>query len=1092
MRWEGRLHGFGATLPTGNYGFLRVGDIAINQFSWGLYVGINGNINGDTINNATFTCCVGATGANGDLIFRAQRDTAGVNCGGTACYTFELCWTLGGSCLYQTLTTTLASTWSGGSIFWLQQGLDLAFLRWYPTVVTAGLSGAGLATPISIVSPTNPSALMGDWEFEGNLSDSSGNAAAWTTSSGATSYVTTPVYNPTCFAGGQQSLRAGTAATLNGTGSMPLDGGAALAYEWQQVAGVSPVSVQWTSSQRIGQPTAILPQFGPYNFQLTVTDSSNHSSSCAVHDGAAPSDNNGVVIYPPGAFYSAASTFLGSLIQWGKNPWPWYDTAHKAAADANIATLGPPVGNGVTVTTLSAALGASDTVLAVASSSFNSGNTGGAAVLVGSEQILLGPNVDATHIAIWQRGYRGTTPSTASSGTLVNQFFYWDWWDYHQGPGTVSATAGSATLTGTGTQFISGGQYAVCNADGTPNGGSFPVVWHPTDSTKSGRVEIRVISCSSDTQLTMSNAWSPGAPIPGGSGLTYSIGTTEEAFWLQGGGSPTTINYYDNVVGYYLLYLRSGIDTYLLAARQLADTFYFNPFLDQGYAETYNDELGFGFPSRAQSNLGLWLRSLDSPLVNMTTGLHRIAAEMMYQLSGNQNSVGDARESGYMMATLAYVLAMDTDTTQYNLSTYVAGQTNSSYAQAAAVVLKNLVSPTGSWNYYYTGQSADGGWLTPDACCGSYGSSLQSGTSVTLTNGSTAVVGTGTAWNCTTIPTYQIYAPYELAIWFWHIAPGTFPSTNAGGDASAYLIASCTDSTHLTLTTAYTGASCPACGYEISMDDGHVGWGVDGYAMGIAARTMHYAAMALTDSGDSTDGAYARALALNASTNFLLNKAFRTDTNGFNYGVDFTNCVSPIAASNEVCSRALSIVESIGYSAEGPGGWFLTYQYNQDGATKAATDALYNQMWANPNVPCSAPCNNSVTRGGNYLTGWDLDVNGGGWWLSATTPQPKWFGQFFGFGDYSSWPAVRLGGALSSAAQQVYIAFSLASVANAAKVVVAVTTPFGTTASTTCAASPCSVTLPRVDQPGYSIQLQYQSAGGAVLASSSLPVIESQ
>jgi hypothetical protein len=276
------------------------------------------------------------------------------------------------------------------------------------------------------------------------------------------------------------------------------------------------------------------------------------------------------------------------------------------------------------------------------------------------------------------------------------------------------------------------------------------------------------------------------------------------------------------------------------------------------------------------------------------------------------------------------------------------------------------------------------------------------------------------------------------------------------------------------------------------MDDGHVGWGVDGYAMGIAARAMHYAATALTNSGDSTNGAYARTLALNASTNFLLNKAFRTDTNGFNYGVDFTNCLSPIAASNEVCSRALSIVESLGYSAEGPGGWFLTYQYNQDGATKAATDALYNQMWANPNVPCSAPCNNSVTRGGNYLTGWDLDVNGGGWWLSATTPQPKWFGQFFGFGDYSSWPAVRLGGALSSAAQQVYIAFSLASVANAAKVVVAVTTPFGTTASTTCAASPCSVTLPRVDQPGYSIQLQYQSAGGAVLASSSLPVIESQ
>src|SRR5208283_1255420 len=232
--------------------------------------------------------------------------------------------------------------------------------------------------------------------------------------------------------------------------------------------------------------------------------------------------------------------------------------------------------------------------------------------------------------------------------------------------------------------------------------------------------------------------------------------------------------------------------------------------------------------------------------------------------------------------------------------------------------LKNLVSPTGSWNYYYTGRNSDGGWLSLDNG-GGYDSSLQSSTSVTLTNGSTAVVGTGTSWNCTSITGI---APYLRPIWFWHSATGTFPSSNSGGDSVAYSIASCTDSTHLTLSAPYSGASCTACGYEISMDDDHVGWGVDGYAMGIATRTMHYAAIALADSGDSTDAAYARTLALNASTNFLLNKAYRTDTNGFNYGVDFVNCPSPITAANWLCSRADTITNSLGYSAEGPGGWF--------------------------------------------------------------------------------------------------------------------------------------------------------------------------
>jgi hypothetical protein len=127
------------------------------------------------------------------------------------------------------------------------------------------------------------------------------------------------------------------------------------------------------------------------------------------------------------------------------------------------------------------------------------------------------------------------------------------------------------------------------------------------------------------------------------------------------------------------------------------------------------------------------------------------------------------------------------------------------------------------------------------------------------------------------------------------------------------------------------------------------------------------------------------------------------------------------------------------------------------------------------------------------MTQLDVTLGAGTAFMLAGTPAPpKWFGQYFGFGDYSAWPAVRLGGVAPSATRQVYIGFSLASVPNAAKVVAVVTAPDGTRSTTICPESPCAVTLPRADQPAYSIEMQYQTSGGALLASSSQPVIDAQ
>ena len=1100
MRWEARLHNFGTDVPFGAYGLLRLGGLAIsggggtNSLSFGT-LGSGGS---DVLpsSGASVACCLNATGANGDIVLRLQRDTAGVNCGGSACYTFEACYTTGGYCTYGTIPiTTVETVWASGAIYWLKPGADLAFVRWYSGVVAAGISGTGLLTPLSVIPPPNPSSLIGDWEFEGNLSDSSGNAAAWSTVSGVTTYATTPIYPPSCSAGSQQSVRAGSSLALNGTGQ-PLDGGSTLSYLWQQIAGVSPVPVQWVSSQRIYNPTAVLPQFGSYNFQLTVTDGSHQSTPCSVHDGAAPSDSNGVLLYPSGPLYSAANQFLGPLIQWSKNPWPWYDTSHKLAADTNLAALGPPAGNGVLEDSLIAAVTPSATSLPVANCNAWVGANTGVAVVVDSEQMLLGACTDSTHALIWQRGYRGTKASSHNSGAGVNEFWYWDWYDWNQGAGTVTVTDNSATITGVGTQFISGGNQAICNPDGTPTGANFLVIWHPTDTARTGRIIRWVSACASDTSATLSQPWGQGSePVPAGSSLSYSIGTDFEVYWFSTQGNPWSVNYYDNVAGYYLLWLRSGIDTYLAAARQLADLVWYSPENDQGYAMMY-DSRETGFPPRGASMLGLWLRQLDSPPVSMTTGLHRITESYMINQTYAETGVGDAREQGYQVATAAYTAALDTDTTLYNLTNwfgyYPGNLSGTTYANASLVFLSSVTSASGYLNYWYTNQNSYGDWPVLNFNDGdAYESPNNPGTSVTLTNGSTTVTGNSTTWNCSQLAEFT-----NLAIWFWHSAAASYPASNAAGDPTFYTITGCGSATQLTITPAYAGASCSNCGFEVSLNDGYVGWGNSGYAVGIGTRAMFYAASALTPT-DPTDAATTKTVGVNAS-NWIRNRAQIAGIPGVAYGVDYVNCPYPPSVSNTACSKASSFSNVLGFSAEAADGWMSMYQATGDTATKTAMDAMYNQMWANPSVPCSGPCNTAVTASCSlppcYMTQFDPSVNG--FMLAplgaGEPPPPKWFGQYFGFGDYSSWPAVRLGGAAASATQQVYITFSLASVANAANVLVAITAPNGITTSTSCTASPCAVTLPRADQPGYSIQLQYQSAGGAVLASSSRPLIESQ
>ena len=324
MRWEFRIHDFGPDWSN----IVRLGSIQLTSI--GPNTAFMAGRSVDTFANsgsldALPGCCAGRT----DVLVRVQRDPANSR------YTWEVWNTVGGGYLLQTppVSSFSASSWATLEII-VSSG-KMAFLRWFSSTVPLGTS-----VPITGVTGD-----LGDWEFDGNLFDSSGHGLNMS-DSGAT-YSTTPVYPPSCNAGNPAAFRAGYPAQLDGTASLALDGGLGLTYLWQQLSGPT---VTWSRKVRPGRPTVSSQTdsqpaisgllAGSYTFQLTVKDGSGRSSVCTVNDGAVVTDDHDVVI----TNLPEVDTLLGPMIRFGANPWPWFDDRHKAEADMQIANMDPYYG----------------------------------------------------------------------------------------------------------------------------------------------------------------------------------------------------------------------------------------------------------------------------------------------------------------------------------------------------------------------------------------------------------------------------------------------------------------------------------------------------------------------------------------------------------------------------------------------------------------------------------------------------------------------------------------------------------------------------------------------------------------------------
>jgi hypothetical protein len=280
--------------------------------------------NVDTFSLSNHYVCAAIPFGATDIFFKAQRDVPNSR------MILEV-WNFDGSGYVQNLSAidTIHPLLlpSGGTIGDNNSNLHLAFLKW-------GSGTQPINTQLFTFRPVQQqdSANLGDWNFEGNGTDASGNGLTITFSSAA--YAPTTTHAPACVL---QQVTFSTAfpAQLDGTVCYPLDGGTTLLPLWSY-AGTGADGVTQTptfSNTSVMQPTVTGLNRGSFNVQLRITDGGGNSTTVTVHDGVVVTDANHVV---NSMGNSAIDKLYMPLMQWGQNgadPWLYNDDRQKYYSD---------------------------------------------------------------------------------------------------------------------------------------------------------------------------------------------------------------------------------------------------------------------------------------------------------------------------------------------------------------------------------------------------------------------------------------------------------------------------------------------------------------------------------------------------------------------------------------------------------------------------------------------------------------------------------------------------------------------------------------------------------------------------------------
>lgn len=642
-----------------------------------------------------------------------------------------------------------------------------------------------------------------------------------------------------------------------------------------------------------------------------------------------------------------------------------------------------------------------------------------------------------------------------------------DYWNTASPNGTVTVVKNSPVVTGTGTHF----QSTFCGGAGqtapvSPTGSL--VIWYNSTNYPgtTGRGFYAIKSCDSDTQLTLARDYIHSADD---SSLRYAVGDDGIASkWLYGN---TPANYYDNVLAFYAMYYRTGIDDYRTAARTLAYRWWTGPNWDRG--QNFDFENGFaGFinagPARGQSVTGLILWSLDTG-TDIWPGVHHLWnywTYIAYTFNANNSwnvQIGNTREIGYMTAGLALCALYDGD------STYRSDCSN--HLSAVLNLLWKPLEINNTWQF-----------TNPDALFTEANGNVY----VNVVDGSPDITLTGWTWSADTFSNDT--GAYKQYLWFINdpknnnlFSSGPTRQNSDVGDTTAYRVSVVTDPTHAVLTTPYNSGSCPppdGCNKGLAVS--HIaGFGTLPYMNGLAIGAFGtYVYEAVKASNVQADIDLVLQM-VRDGTKYLSTVAYDATggglgTQGGMFGArEFMNCELSRPDNDPYCASGIPVIGEAtrAYSA----GYLLT----KDPTIATVMDTMYQRMWCKPGWPCPFP-----NTTGSYMS----DIDDGNYMLTTGSLTNKWLGFFFGYGFTSSWPAARVGGLAPVDLRTESIPIDLASVVNARSVRVTTVRPSGFQAVTTCAASPCGITVD-ARQGSHLIKVDYLSATGQVLAPGELTVI---
>ena len=1033
----------------------------------------------------------------------------------------------------------------------------VAFARLYSTIL-----------PLNSAPPHGASGGdLADWEFNGNGRDSSGHGNNISFSSSA-SYSAAPVYPPACGMPAQQSFRAGAAITL-ASQSFALDGGNTLTYAWSQVSGPFTALISPGSQGQVNISGTI---FGSYVLQQTVTDSHGQSNSCSGKYGFVATDANGSVIIPN----PVHAAILGPLIASFANPWPAYEIQGNAFANLMVQKL---AGTAAYNPQFPASwdIAQTGTITVFAGTVITSGN---AVTWVSGTHFTDGGGLQSGN-TIYVNGNLCTISAVSASSISCTSSLP-----------TYSSPVwyGSNYIVGSGTSF----RAVFGNGTTTPASSQtgivvwYPILNSPYPAGVTGRRHGYVQTIVDDTHLTANfftfagNTWIndaySGGYVGSGSGLNYAYMENSQTSGVYGtggwgsGGSPYPGNYYDNVMALYARYYATGIDDYLTAARLLADRWWSYPVGDKGLAyelTTGSPWANYIWAPRQIAIAGLWMRNADNPPYDYTPGLSLMTTEMIgpefganscsrvgpvpsgswptqYNIYGTNVPVCgfDIRESGYLIAAVAYDALFDSNSAQATMSKQaLSNQMRNVFSavnQPAGEFLEDEPSLSSSGNFtasvtvgniYATAQA---GSIWP---LGAFNNSLPYSASNTpvpmwLNKAGTAPV-TGQYLN-SACPGGVCPATVGDTHWYYALIP---QSPIAAISATNPMVVSFT-SPPSWLTSASTVQFTGISGCTVAAGTGYTVASVSG-----TAATINVSGVGCTASSAKIYDA---------------NRVQLSDVNGN---------PAPYVADNSCSNTCSGLGWEVGtllgggsqpyqVGIESRGFYFTSLAlkgFDDTSANAAQAFILSNSNWTSSTglnssnkglyygrvfVNCEPPataypgCDSGVV-GDRDLNGEGMNIANMAYLLySGSSPAKtlgdlmmsamfsvagdqsptgfdgsniigdmypsgymytgigshKWLGYYWGAGAAWSWPSIRLGGLMPPAPRVVDVSLNFQS---AARAILTVTRPDGTASQSTCTSSPCQVTIDS-RQGDHLLSIQYLDTSNHSLRVAQLTAIKAR